>query len=696
MARSRWRASPISICAAPTTDPAAAYFVTPTRAWEFAAGGLLAAAPATAARAAGASRGSGSRRSRSPARSTRRPRRSPGIAAALPVAGRARRDLGRASRSCAPHRCCSSATSRTRSTCGTGRCSTLAPYATGRPVDTTTTLTVLMLTLLLAWLTKLLHRRPHPAPRVRAPRWTFACAGAATAPVLAVAASGSAQLRDDVRAAETRLAAAARLPARRASPPRRATRERPCENPKLRLTVVPSPIEAHKQRNAPCPKLELPRAAVRVRLRRRAVARRRRRSRSSATATPPTGGRRVDVVAARTSWAGVSISHTGCPLSKATKNLPQPRRTQCVRWNQQVLRWFARHPEVTTVFVSQISGGAGVIAPGRDQLAAQRAGYLARLEGAARVGRARSSSCATRRRSSATPTPASRRRSSRHRPAGPRLRRAAPVGAERGLGGGRGGACARRARASSTSRASSATARAATRCRRRAGLQGPEPHDRDVLASLGAVPAACARPPTDDGQRRSRESGILLRALLVGRTMKTSFNRHEVSPMHNRALSALVAALAGLRWPPRPRSRARTTTATTTIRPPQVQNLPAPAGGAPAGRRAAASPPGSAEPPTDGTTAGAARPRLRRPAADGRRRRGRDAPALVVISRAALAVAVAVAMAVAGCGSGGDSESLPLLPARERPAATVTATATPAPATPSRRPSVASRPRCAS
>ena len=73
----------------------------------------------------------------------------------------------------------------------------------------------------------------------------------------------------------------------------------------------------------------------------------------------------------------MSISHTGCPLSKATKNLPQPRRAECVRWNQQVQRWFARHPEVTTVFVSQISGGAGVIAPGRDQLAAQRAGYLA-------------------------------------------------------------------------------------------------------------------------------------------------------------------------------------------------------------------------------------------------------------------------------------------------------------------------------
>jgi hypothetical protein len=37
----------------------------------------------------------------------------------------------------------------------------------------------------------------------------------------------------------------------------------------------------------------------------------------------------------------------------------------------------ARHREVSTVFVSEISGGAGVIAPGKNQLAAQRAGYVA-------------------------------------------------------------------------------------------------------------------------------------------------------------------------------------------------------------------------------------------------------------------------------------------------------------------------------
>ena len=90
-----------------------------------------------------------------------------------------------------------------------------------------------------------------------------------------------------------------------------------------------------------------------------------------------TGRGAVDFVARQRGWTGVSLAHTGCPLSKATKNLPEPARSQCVEWNRQVLRWFAHHPEVTTVFVSQISGGTGVVAPGRNQLAAQRAGYLA-------------------------------------------------------------------------------------------------------------------------------------------------------------------------------------------------------------------------------------------------------------------------------------------------------------------------------
>jgi hypothetical protein len=251
----------------------------------------------------------------------------------------------------------------------------LAPFATGHPVDTTTTLVVLMLTLLAAWLSKRFIEDPFRTRRLRRSSRTFAFAGVATLVVLGVTASGSFHLQQDVRAAEREthqllaqppacFAAAARDP------------EHPCQNRDLRLTVVPSPLEAQKQRNSPCPLIEL-KGLLYV----------------CGFGVPPSHAKTtvaligdshaahwraaLDVVARAHQWAGVSLSHTGCPLSKATKNLPEPRRGQCVQWNRQVLRWLARHPEVTTVFVSQISGGAGVVAPGRDQLAAQRAGYLA-------------------------------------------------------------------------------------------------------------------------------------------------------------------------------------------------------------------------------------------------------------------------------------------------------------------------------
>jgi peptidoglycan/LPS O-acetylase OafA/YrhL len=371
-------ASLVYSVAATTHDPVPAYFVTPTRMWELAAGGLLACAPAAAGRGraraaswlglAAIAAAAGFYSARTPF---------PGIAAALPVAGAlaviwagAPTALLRA----APLR-------------RLGDLSysvylwhwpllVLAPFATGHPVDAITTLMVLMLTLLAAWLTKLLIEDPVRSGRLIAQRarWTFACAGVSTLALLGVTASGAAHLQHDLRASARAshqllashpacFAAAARDP------------QNPCRNPRLRLSVVPSPLEAHKQRNAPCPPLEQTGLLY-----------------VCGFGTPPARASTtialvgdshaahwraaIDRVARERHWAGVSISHTGCPLSKATKNLPEPRRTQCVRWNRQVLRWFARHPEVTTVFVSAISGGAGVIAPGRNQLAAQRDGYV--------------------------------------------------------------------------------------------------------------------------------------------------------------------------------------------------------------------------------------------------------------------------------------------------------------------------------
>jgi len=184
---------------------------------------------------------------------------------------------------------------------------------------------------------------------------------------LTIAATGSAAAPALVHASQSVpacFAAAARDPGH------------PCSNPQLRTTVVPTPVEARTQRNSPCATLEkrdllfvcgfgAPPA--------------------QATATIALIGdshaahwrAALDVVGHANGWAGISLSHTGCPLSQATKNLPQPRRDECVRWNREVHEWLDQHPEITTVFVSQISGGVGVVARGRNQLAAQRAGYRA-------------------------------------------------------------------------------------------------------------------------------------------------------------------------------------------------------------------------------------------------------------------------------------------------------------------------------
>ena len=85
----------------------------------------------------------------------------------------------------------------------------------------------------------------------------------------------------------------------------------------------------------------------------------------------------LDVVAQDRGWRGLSIAHTSCPLSKAVRNLEGAARFRaCVEWKRGVFAWFTRHPEIKTVFVAGLSGGAGVIPPkGQSQFAASVRGY---------------------------------------------------------------------------------------------------------------------------------------------------------------------------------------------------------------------------------------------------------------------------------------------------------------------------------
>ncbi len=186
------------------------------------------------------------------------------------------------------------------------------------------------------------------------------------AAVMALAAAGVAhvQASDPPQAATPRcFGAASRDPLR------------PCQNPSLRLVVAPTPAEARNLPNAPCGLTlqgALPVCAFGV-------------AAEVSSGTIALIGdshaahwrAAIEVVAQSHGWYGLSMTHSSCPFSRATRNLPGTARRRCAQWRHRVLSWFGRHPEVRTVFVAGLSGGSGVIPRGgRDEFATAVAGYV--------------------------------------------------------------------------------------------------------------------------------------------------------------------------------------------------------------------------------------------------------------------------------------------------------------------------------
>lgn len=81
----------------------------------------------------------------------------------------------------------------------------------------------------------------------------------------------------------------------------------------------------------------------------------------------------VDIVAQRLGWSAISVTMGSCPLTNGVQTEPEPKRTQCVDWNQAVDSWFAAHPEVSTIVTSDHPGPVKRL-PGQTQLAAWVAG----------------------------------------------------------------------------------------------------------------------------------------------------------------------------------------------------------------------------------------------------------------------------------------------------------------------------------
>lgn len=363
-------------------DPAAAYFVTPTRAWELGAGALLAlAAPLdrspAAARALLSWVGLAAIAVAALAYSHATP--FPGHAALLPVLGalaviRAGTPTGRWS----PARAM-----RLAPVQFLGDVSysvylwhwpliVLAPFVVAAD-GAATKIAIAALSVLAAWLTKRLVEDPARTTPLLAGRGalvTFAAAGAATAAVLAVTVAAGSHVTSRIRAEE-------RVTARvLAAHPRcfgAAARDR-CENPSLRRTVVPTPLQAAKRPNAPCAVVERA-SAVTV------CAFGARPARPARTVALVGDSHAVHwrpaferVIRARR-WRGLSITRSGCPLSAAPPQLRGRALRRCEQWKREVPRWLAAHREVSTVFVAQHSGSRDTARGGQDAFAAQVAGF---------------------------------------------------------------------------------------------------------------------------------------------------------------------------------------------------------------------------------------------------------------------------------------------------------------------------------
>jgi len=160
---------------------------------------------------------------------------------------------------------------------------------------------------------------------------------------------------------------------------------RRCTNSALRLAVVPTPSDALLTANARCMIISFKtpytcQFGVRAGVASRTVA-----LIGDSHAAHWRGA--LEVVSQARGWRGFSLTRSGCPLSAAVPDLPKARRQSCADWRRAVRRWFGRHPEVTTVFVSQLSGTGVRVAKGKNRREHQIQGFIRAWRGLPRTVR---------------------------------------------------------------------------------------------------------------------------------------------------------------------------------------------------------------------------------------------------------------------------------------------------------------------
>lgn len=158
-----------------------------------------------------------------------------------------------------------------------------------------------------------------------------------------------------------------------------AARDRvvPCTNPGLRLTVRPAPEDALIAPNAPCVQATALTAVPFV------CAFGARPGETTGETIALLGDSHaahwraaLDPVARATGRPGLSVTRSSCPYSPLPTLLPEPARSQCLRWVAAIPRWFTAHPEVTTVFISSHAGVRSEIPTGASMFEAQARAYV--------------------------------------------------------------------------------------------------------------------------------------------------------------------------------------------------------------------------------------------------------------------------------------------------------------------------------
>lgn len=354
-------------------NPAAAFFVTPTRVWEFGAGGLLALAATNTARpalrAAVSWLGIAMILVAAFAYNPQTP--FPGIAAALPIAG----TLAVIWAGSPDLRWSPLHWMKLRGTQWAGDVSysiylwhwpllILAPFLLLRTLDTPIKLALVALTLVLAALSKRFVEDPMrsgPLLASHRPRRSFAFVLVGTGTVLLATVGALAVLtarqNSDALATSQLFASHQRCLGAAARDPE----HQPCVNPKLRLVATPSPLDLKRDYVGALNILACPDKGI---------------DQSGAVGSctfgvPAARARRfvaligdshagrwrsaMTKIAAQRQWRVTATSFLGCPFSTVTYLKKGLSLAPCLAWKHAIPGWLASKPKIDTLFVAQLS-----------------------------------------------------------------------------------------------------------------------------------------------------------------------------------------------------------------------------------------------------------------------------------------------------------------------------------------------------